>query len=344
MERTNTSRRSKPQVCEEIQVSTDGASGLKRARVAEKSPETVGKGAPSSKRRTVTEHKLENVEKHLPAILQGKKKIVVIVGAGISTSAGIPDFRSKDGLFRTLKKGGGGRHLFDASVYNDPQTTREFHEMVRKMSQLVKQVKPTPFHDMVAELAREGRLLRLYTQNIDGLETRLEFLATNLPLEPKSPWPVTIPLHGGLDQIRCTICSHIDVLNALIFQGSDRPSCPKCEETEKNRRQEGKRSRGIGYLRPRMVLYDEDNPDADAIGKVSKADLARIPDAVIVAGTSLQVPGTIRIAKEMCKATRSIDGITVWLNKEPPPSALRDLWDLELLCECDDSVAPLDLP
>jgi hypothetical protein len=88
MERTTTSRRSKPQVCEEIQVSTDGASGLKRARVAEKSPETVDKGAPSSKRRTVTEHKLENVEKHLPAILQGKKKIVVIVGAGISTSAG----------------------------------------------------------------------------------------------------------------------------------------------------------------------------------------------------------------------------------------------------------------
>ncbi|KAH8751643.1 hypothetical protein F5883DRAFT_577658 [Diaporthe sp. PMI_573] len=92
-----------------------------------------------------------------------------------------------------------------------------------------------------------------------------------------------------------------------------------------------------------MVLYDEDNPDADAIGKVSKADLARIPDAVIVAGTSLQASGTIRIAKEMCKATRSIDGITVWLNKEPPPSALRDLWDLKLLCECDDSVAPLDL-
>jgi NAD-dependent histone deacetylase SIR2 len=143
--------------------------------------------------------------------------------------------------------------------------------------------------------------------------------------------------------MRCTICGHIDVLDALLFQGSDPPSCPKCEETGNSRRQEGKRSRGIGYLRPRIALYDEDNPDADAIGEVSAADLARIPDAVIVASTSLQVPGTIRIAKEMCKAARSSDGITVWLNKEPPPRALRDLFDLELLCECDESVAPLDL-
>ena len=32
------------------------------------------------------------------------KKIVFLVGAGISTSAGIPDFRSEDGIFNQIKE------------------------------------------------------------------------------------------------------------------------------------------------------------------------------------------------------------------------------------------------
>jgi hypothetical protein len=81
MERTNTSVRSKPQVFDEIQVSTDDAPLFNRKRVAEISPENADDGPPSSNRRRITEHKLKN-------ILQGRKQIVVIAGAGISTSAG----------------------------------------------------------------------------------------------------------------------------------------------------------------------------------------------------------------------------------------------------------------
>jgi NAD-dependent histone deacetylase SIR2 len=72
-----------------------------------------------------------------------------------------------------------------------------------------------------------------------------------------------------------------------------------------------KRSRGIRYLRPRLVLYYEDNSDADAIGKVFEADLVDTPDAVIEVGTSLEVPGTIRIVKEMCKASRLNGRVTI---------------------------------
>lgn len=47
-----------------------------------------------------------------------------VPGAGISVSAGIPDFRSESGLFQTLKRDNpkealsSGRDLFDASVFN----------------------------------------------------------------------------------------------------------------------------------------------------------------------------------------------------------------------------------
>jgi NAD+-dependent protein deacetylase SIR2 len=54
-------------------------------------------------------------------LLASAKRIVIIVGAGISVAAGIPDFRSSGGLFATLKADAkykpSGKQLFDASVY-----------------------------------------------------------------------------------------------------------------------------------------------------------------------------------------------------------------------------------
>ncbi|KAI5285877.1 hypothetical protein KEM55_000476, partial [Ascosphaera atra] len=67
---------------------------------------------------------------------------------------------------------------------------------------------PTLFHHLMATLAKEGRLLRLYTQNVDGIETSLPPLKTEVPLDTKPPWPKTIQLHGGLDVMVCQKCSH----------------------------------------------------------------------------------------------------------------------------------------
>jgi len=201
---------------------------------------------------------------------------------------------------------------------------------------------------MLATLAEEGRLMRLYTQNVDGIDTSLEPLRTTIPLNSKGPWPKTIQLHGGLEKMVCTKCRELSDFDASLFEGSEPPSCKACEEMDEIRTtMAGKRSHGIGRLRPRIVLYNEYNPDEDAIGAVTTADLKSRPDAVIVVGTSLKVPGVKRIAREMCQVTRGRkDGFTAWINNasEPVGPEFKDCWDLVVRGDCDEVARQAAIP
>lgn len=250
----------------------------------------------------------------------------------------VPDFRSSTGLFNSLKSEhklkGSGKDLFDASVYRDANSTSSFHTMVSSMSRMTKDAKPTTFHHMLATLAQEGRLLRLYSQNVDGIDTALEPLKTRIPLtkDENGKWPKTVQVHGGLDKMVCNKCSTLSDFDADLFDGPIAPICGNCEEVNEIRTNiEGKRSHGIGRLRPRMVLYNEHNPDDEAIGKVASEDLRRRPDAIIVVGTTLKIPGVQRIVREMCGVVRSRkDGMAIWINNDPPPSGPQysECWDL----------------
>ena len=210
------------------------------------------------------------------------------------------------------------------------------------MSRLTKDAKPTEFHHMLATIAKEDRLLRLYSQNVDSIDTSLEPLKTSVPLrkDEDGKWPRTVQLHGGLDKMVCSKCHELSNFDADLFIGPVPPLCPRCEEINDIRtNHEGKRSHGIGKLRPRMVLYNEHNPDDVAIGKVTQDDLRRRPDAVIVAGTTLKVPGVRRIVREMCGVVRDRrGGVAIWINNDLPPVAkdLEDCFDIIVRGPCDE--------
>lgn len=224
--------------------------------------------------------------------------------------------------------------------------------MVRELSIQTKQAKPSPFHHMIASIAEEGRLLRLYTQNVDGIDTSMSPLATTVPLAPageeKGSWPKTVQLHGGLDKMSCSKCSELYDFDGSLFSGPEPPPCPGCTEIDNVRTSyAGKRSHGVGRLRPRMVLYNEHNPDQDAIAKVIKADTKTRPDAVIVVGTSMKIPGVRKLVQDMCYYTRlRRDGITAWINLDSEPSGadLKDCWDLVVQGKCDDVATLVGLP
>lgn len=242
----------------------------------------------------------------------------------------VPDFRSKEGLFKILKERynvkGSSELLFDSSVYRSDKSTIDFHDMIRSLSDLTQKATPTTFHCTLATIAHQGRLLRLYTQNIDCLEASLPPLATVIPLPVEEPWPVTIQLHGGLDKMRCAKCNYVADFDASLFHGSQLPLCALCKDRDNQRTEIGKRSHGIGRMRPRITLYNDDDPDQEAIDTVREADLATIPDAVLVVGTSLKVEGAKKLARDMCQATHSCGGLTAWINLDSPPN-LADPWD-----------------
>jgi NAD-dependent histone deacetylase SIR2 len=216
------------------------------------------------------------------------------------------------------------------------------------LSHMTRSAQPTQFHHMLATLAEEGRLMRLYTQNVDGIDTAMDPLATTVPLKSKGPWPRTIQLHGGLEKMVCTKCGVLSPFDGALFEGPEPPPCKSCEELENIRvNLAGKRGHGIGRLRPRMVLYNEFNPDEEAIGAVTAADLKSRPDAVIVVGTSLKVPGVRRIVREMTWVARGKrDGFAAWINSGPEAQGvdLKGCWDLVVRGDCDEVARLAALP
>lgn len=96
------------------------------------------------------------------------------------------------------------------------------------------------------------------------------------------------------------------------------PECPECIELDDVRQVAGKRSQGVGKLRPKIVLYNEPNPDSEAIGQITEHDLLKKPDGLIVVGTTLKIPGVRRMVREMSQAVHAARGVSIWMNIDDP--------------------------
>lgn len=134
--------------------------------------------------------------KHFTDAIKKSKKIIVITGAGISVSSGIPDFRSKDiGIYNTL----------DCELFNIPSPellfdyeffqidSEPFYKFASKLLPN-DEIKPSPCHNFIACLQAKGKLLRNYTQNVDGLERKAGIVKL-------------IECHGSMVCRRASICA-----------------------------------------------------------------------------------------------------------------------------------------
>lgn len=155
------------------------------------------------------------------------------------------DFRSSDGLYNLVKQQYPdvvlkGRDLFDASLFRDSTSTSVFYTFISKLKQSVDKVSPSPTHHFIKTLDTKGKLLRSYTQNIDGLEERVGLLGS-ASAEAKASGKgkskirmkdvKNVQLHGDIRQVRCTVCSADYPFLAEYmshFLEGDAPDCPEC--------------------------------------------------------------------------------------------------------------------
>jgi len=106
------------------------------------------------------------------SLIQNRKRILILTGAGISVSCGIPDFRSRNGLYASLQESGAyelddPQQMFDINYFRENPSV--FYSFASKIypSNFI----PSPCHRFIKAVEDRGKLLRNYTQNIDTLET-----------------------------------------------------------------------------------------------------------------------------------------------------------------------------
>ena len=220
------------------------------------------------------------------------RSIVILAGAGMSVSAGIPDFRSADGLYATMKP-----DLLTAdpvereAIRQDPTVALEqgmFMQNPLPCLELNREFilgthsqrwKATLAHRFVELLhAKTGKLARLYTQNIDGLEDQ----CTQLPRDK------VIAVHGSMDRAECANCGQESDFDD--FCEKVRTQIKDLSEKDETAPKESSpivcTNCGYRQMKPAIVLFRSSLPRTffeNAPLDISDADL------LIVMGTSLRV-------------------------------------------------------
>ena len=178
-------------------------------------------------------------------------RIVFFGGAGVSTESGIQDFRSVDGLY-SQKFAYPPEQIISHSFYlHNPSYF--FHFYREKMLPLG--FEPNITHQKLAQWEKEGKLLGIVTQNIDGLHQ-------------KAGSKKVYELHGSVLRNYCVKCGKFHSAEFV----KEHPDVPRCDCG--------------GIVKPDVVLYEESLDGGTLEGAIRTIQNA---DLLIVAGTSLTV-------------------------------------------------------
>lgn len=186
------------------------------------------------------------------------RRLVVFVGAGLSTESGIPDFRSPGGVWDRYDPEDFYYQNFIAS-----EASRErYWQMATEMYEPMKKAQPNQAHLAIAELEKLGKLDCIITQNIDGLHHKAGNSEEKI-----------IELHGTAMHVTCLNCKKRydrDEIQERLRQGIRVPYCDDCG----------------GPLKPATISFGQAMPEREtqeAYHRSSKCDL------FIVIGSSLVV-------------------------------------------------------
>jgi NAD-dependent deacetylase sirtuin 2 len=272
---------------------------------------------------------LEEVAKFIQS--KNCQNIVILAGAGMSVVSGIPDFRSANGLYATMNadlltatQSEKDLIRYDPSIALDNrlflqnqlpclEVNRQF--LLGTRDQMWK---ATLAHRFVELLHKNtNKLVRLYTQNIDGLEDQ----CSHLPREK------VVPVHGTMDQADCGMCRN--EADFEQFCRDVRRNIKDITGTDPTAPTESKHIPchicGYNTLKPSIVLFKSNLPQRffELLPRdVEEADL------LLVIGTSLKVAPAnsivYRVPKTCLRVLVNRDPVGIPLGMQYGPYAERD--------------------
>lgn len=187
-------------------------------------------------------------------ILEGDKNIV-FTGAGISTESGIPDYRSKGGIWDKF------RPVYFDEFMSSTNARIEYWRRKAELYHDLVQAKPNPAHMSLVKLYEMGLLEAVITQNIDGLHQE-----SGLPDEK------VIELHGNTRRVCCMSCGKTISIHEAQKRIEAGDLAPECECG--------------GYMKSDTISFGQSMP-ADEVEKA--IDLSRNCDFFLVVGSTLLV-------------------------------------------------------
>lgn len=180
---------------------------------------------------------MENKINQLAKWLKESKYTVLLTGAGMSTESGIPDFRSKDGLWKKVDP------MELATINSLVENYDAFHEFYKMRWEGLEGIKPHKGYDILAKWEEDGLIDSIVTQNVDDF---------HLTAGNKKVYRI----HGSINKYRCSECNTPAHEQDFMYK----LPCKKCR----------------GNLRPGVVLFGEGLPEEElnaSIEEMEKADL-----------------------------------------------------------------------
>jgi NAD-dependent SIR2 family protein deacetylase len=248
---------------------------------------------------------LQHQDDHLDTLYQAmaERRFLVLTGAGISTSSGIPDYRDSDGVRR------GKAPMMYQEFLATAQARRRYWARAMLGWPRVRIAQPNPAHRALATLQQRQRISGLITQNVDTLHDQ-------------AGSHDVIELHGSLHRVLCLDCqqrSQRDVIQQLMehenpyLAGVDAvqapdgdtlldpafearfciPHCPHCN---------GQR------LKPDVVFFGENVAQATAASAMVAVEQA---EGLLVVGSSLMAYSAFRLCKAMVAQGKPVIAINL---------------------------------
>jgi len=180
--------------------------------------------------------------------------VVAFTGAGISTESGIPDFRSKGGIWDRY------RIVTFQEFLSSHDARVEYWRMKHDLFSDLKDAVPNKAHIALAELEKMNKLQCIITQNIDGLHQ--DAGSSNV-----------IELHGTNRKGVCLSCGKswpIEEIHERLRECGFDPLCDSCG----------------GYIKPATISFGQPMPEEEMKRAFECAERC---DLLLMIGSSLQV-------------------------------------------------------